>query len=95
MKMYLPSFRLGDHPERLIALLTDASGPAAIIRFPGAAQNDSIANLRKDPRSRWHAAGQTDGLRSNRHAGRPIRADFARSRLGSSPSGVVGTKHEP
>jgi dipeptidase E len=29
--MYLSSFRLGDHPERLIALLTDPSGPAAII----------------------------------------------------------------
>jgi len=31
MKMYLSSFRLGDHPERLVALLTDPTGPAAII----------------------------------------------------------------
>jgi len=29
--MYLSSFRLGDHPERLVALLTDPIGPAAII----------------------------------------------------------------
>jgi dipeptidase E len=29
--MYLSSFRLGDHPERLVALLTDPPGPAAII----------------------------------------------------------------
>ncbi len=31
MKMYLSLFRLGDHPERLVALLTDPTGPAAII----------------------------------------------------------------
>lgn len=31
MRMYLSSFRLGDHPERLVALLTDPAGPAAII----------------------------------------------------------------
>ncbi len=31
MRMYLSSFRLGDHPERLVALLADATGPAAII----------------------------------------------------------------
>ena len=29
--MYLSSFRLGDHPERLVALLADPTGPAAII----------------------------------------------------------------
>lgn len=29
--MYLSSFRLGDHPERLVALLDDPTGPAAII----------------------------------------------------------------
>jgi dipeptidase E len=31
MRRYLSSFRLGDHPERLVALLTDPSVPAAII----------------------------------------------------------------
>jgi len=31
MRMYLSSFRLGDHPDRLVALLTDPMGPAAII----------------------------------------------------------------
>jgi len=31
MKMFLSSFRLGDHSERLVALLTDPTGPAAII----------------------------------------------------------------
>ena len=29
--MYLSSFRIGDHPEHLIALLGDARGPAAVI----------------------------------------------------------------
>jgi len=29
--MYLSSFRLGDHPEHLVALLDDPRGPAAII----------------------------------------------------------------
>ncbi len=31
MRLYLSSFRLGNHPERLVALLDDANGPAAII----------------------------------------------------------------
>ena len=30
MRMYLSSFRMGDHPERLVALL-DRAGPAAVI----------------------------------------------------------------
>lgn len=31
MRLYLSSFRLGEHPEQLVALLDDPTGPAAII----------------------------------------------------------------
>jgi dipeptidase E len=41
MRMYLSSFRLGDHPERLLALL-DPPGPAAVIANAMDADPDDV-----------------------------------------------------
>jgi dipeptidase E len=84
MRLYLSSFRMGDHPERLLALL-DGFGPAAVIAnatdgYPDGDRTEAVErelNALKE----LGIVGEELDLRDHFAAGERLTADLARYRL--------------
>ena len=85
MRLYLSSFRLGEHPEQLIALLDDPSGPAAIIpnacdAYPPEGRVEGVQRELDALRGLGIAADVLD-LRDYFGAGERLATELARYRM--------------
>ena len=84
MRMYLSSFRMGDHPERLVALL-DPPGPAAVIAnaIDQAEAGDRLEGVQRelDALGELGIEGEHLDLRDYFGAGERLAADLARYQL--------------